>query len=237
MSARILLIDDEPQIQRFMRISLTQEGFEFYQAQTAAEGLKCIRSDKPDLIILDLGLPDQDGFQLLRQFRQWSAVPVLVLTARDAEEEKVKLLEGGANDYLSKPFGIKELIARVRVLLRDLNPNGIDSGSTSLCFAGLSINQTQRSVFLDNQPLPLSPKEYAILCFLAQSPDKLITQQQLLEKFWGVTHNQDTHYLRIFISQLRKKLNDSPDSPRYIQTEPGVGYRFIAQATSSVNQG
>jgi two-component system, OmpR family, KDP operon response regulator KdpE len=235
MSARILVIDDEPQIQRFMRISLTQEGFEFYQAQSAAEGLRSIRTNKPDLVILDLGLPDQDGFQLLRQFRQWSSVPVLVLTARDAEEEKVKLLEGGANDYLSKPFGIKELIARVRVLLRDLNPNGIDSDAASLCFAGLRINQQQHSVFLDEQLLPLSPKEYAILCFLAQSPGKLITQQQLLEKFWGATHNQDTHYLRIFISQLRKKLNDSPDSPRYIQTEPGVGYRFIAQPASSVN--
>lgn len=225
---RILVIDDEPQIRRFIRISLTAENFEFLEATTAAEGLEIASTQKPDLIVLDLGLPDQDGFKVLKRLREWTNVPVLILTARDAEEEKVKLLVGGANDYLSKPFGIKELIARIKVLLRDLTDN--QQEKTILEFRDLRIDIPNHQAWIHDEKLSLSRKEFAMLSFLASHPDQLVTQQQLLEKIWGASHSGDTHYLRIFVSLLRKKLNDDPDNPSFIKTEPGVGYRFVQPA-------
>ncbi|WP_194362684.1 response regulator [Neptunicella marina] len=225
---RILVIDDEPQIRRFIRISLTAENFEFLEATTAAEGLEIASTEKPDLIVLDLGLPDQDGFKVLKRLREWTNVPVLILTARDAEEEKVKLLVGGANDYLSKPFGIKELIARIKVLLRDLTDN--QQEKTILEFRDLRIDIPNHQAWIHDEKLSLSRKEFAMLSFLASHPDQLVTQQQLLEKIWGASHSGDTHYLRIFVSLLRKKLNDDPDNPSFIKTEPGVGYRFVQPA-------
>ncbi|MBN7818400.1 response regulator [Bowmanella yangjiangensis] len=223
---KILVIDDEPQIQRFMRISLTAEHFCYLEALTAAQGMQQMQEQEPHLVILDLGLPDKDGFSLLTELRQISQVPVLVLTARDEEEEKVRLLEGGANDYLSKPFGIKELIARIRVLLRDLGPM---IPQTRLEFDGLSLDIDNHQVWREGQAVALSRKEFALLSYLASRPGKLVTQQQLLSNIWGDTHTEDTHYLRIFISQLRRKLADDAGSPKLIQTEPGVGYRFIAE--------
>ncbi|MBC3765984.1 response regulator transcription factor [Neptunicella marina] len=228
MMQRILVIDDEPQIRRFIRISLTAENFEFLEATTAAEGLEIASTEKPDLIVLDLGLPDQDGFKVLKRLREWTNVPVLILTARDAEEEKVKLLVGGANDYLSKPFGIKELIARIKVLLRDLTDN--QQEKTILEFRDLRIDIPNHQAWIHDEKLSLSRKEFAMLSFLASHPDQLVTQQQLLEKIWGASHSGDTHYLRIFVSLLRKKLNDDPDNPSFIKTEPGVGYRFVQPA-------
>ncbi|WP_416308725.1 response regulator [Neptunicella sp. SCSIO 80796] len=229
MMQRILVIDDEPQIRRFMRISLTAESFEFLEATTAAEGLELAAQENPDLIILDLGLPDEDGFHVLQRLREWSNVPVLVLTARDAEEEKVKLLEGGANDYLSKPFGIKELIARIKVLLRDLTDNQQDNSPGLLEFSDLRIDIPNHQAWCHGKKLSLSRKEFAMLSFLAKHPNQLVTQQQLLEKIWGASHSGDTHYLRIFVSLLRKKLKDDPDNPIFIKTEPGVGYRFVQE--------
>ncbi|WP_286822848.1 MULTISPECIES: response regulator [unclassified Idiomarina] len=224
---RILVIDDEPQIRRFMRASLTAEGYTYLEAATAGQGIKQITSQNPHLVILDLGLPDADGYQVMRQLREWSQVPVLVLTARDDELQKVKLLEGGANDYLTKPFGIRELMARIHVLLRDLSDQQ-PTAEAQLRFGELLIDREQHKVFLQNEMVNLSRKEYALLDFLVSHPQKLVTQQQLLEKIWGRTHQEDTHYLRIFVSQVRKKLKDDPAQPKYIETEPGVGYRFIA---------
>lgn len=225
---RILVIDDEPQIRRFMRASLTAEGYTYLEAATAEQGIKQVIGQSPHLVILDLGLPDADGYQVMRQLREWSQVPVLVLTARDDELQKVKLLEGGANDYLTKPFGIRELMARIHVLLRDLSDQQ-PTAEAQLRFGELLIDREQHKVFLQNEIVNLSRKEYALLDFLVSHPQKLVTQQQLLEKIWGHTHQEDTHYLRIFVSQVRKKLKDDPAHPRYIETEPGVGYRFIAQ--------
>lgn len=228
MQQRILLIDDEVQIRRFMRISLQAEGFAYLEASTARQGIDMIALASPDLVILDLGLPDEDGFKVLQTLRSWSNVPVLILTARDAEEEKVKLLEGGANDYLSKPFGIRELIARVRVLLRDLKESSNEETTPArLVFNDLEIDIPNHQVWHKAQLLTLSRKEFALLVMLARHPGRLITQQQLLTSIWGKSHVEDTHYLRIFVSQLRKKLQDDADDPTYILTEPGIGYRFI----------
>ncbi|MGM0905129.1 MAG: response regulator [Pseudomonadota bacterium] len=229
VGTRILVIDDEPQIRRFMRASLTAEGYAYLEAATAEQGIKQITSKNPHLVILDLGLPDADGYEVMQKLREWSQVPVLVLTARDDELQKVKLLEGGANDYLTKPFGIRELMARIHVLLRDLSDQQQPSAETQFHFGELLIDREQHKVFLQNEVINLSRKEYALLDFLASHPQKLVTQQQLLEKIWGHTHHEDTHYLRIFVSQVRKKLKDDPAHPQYIETEPGVGYRFIAQ--------
>lgn len=228
---RILVIDDEPQIRRFMRVSLTAEGYQYLEAETAGSGLTSAARHQPDLIILDLGLPDADGFSVLTSLREWSNVPVLVLTARDDEAQKVKLLEGGANDYLTKPFGIRELIARVKVLLRDLVGQMEETPRAILSFTDLSINIPEREVKRGDEVLNLSKKEFLLLVYLARNAGKLITQHQLLKEVWGPTHTEDTHYLRIFISQLRKKLGDDANQPKYIQTEPGVGYRFMLAAT------
>ncbi|MFS1703802.1 response regulator transcription factor [Alteromonas sp. AMM-1] len=225
MRPRILVIDDEVQIQRFMKISLAAEGFEYISALNATDGLKIVREQSPDIIILDLGLPDKDGSWLLSQLRVSSQTPVLVLTARDEEDEKVRLLNEGANDYLSKPFGIKELIARIKVLLRDLR--GTTVLSPVLMCGDLSIDTAQRTVRLKNFSVPLTKKEYCLLRYLMSNPNALFTHQQLLHHIWGETHTDDTHYLRILVSQLRKKLEDDSNAPKYIITEPGIGYRLL----------
>jgi two-component system, OmpR family, KDP operon response regulator KdpE len=221
---KILVIDDEEHIRRFIKISLVTEGFEYFESATAQMGLHLAGTESPDLVILDLGLPDKDGYQVLRELRSWSDVPVLILTARDAENETVKLLDGGANDYLSKPFGIKELIARIKVLLRDSHSQIND---LILRFNKLSIDIARHQVIHNNLLLRLSKKEFALLCFLARHPQQLITQENLLNVLWGSSHTNDKHYLRIFVSQLRKKLNDNADSPIYIKTVPSVGYIFL----------
>lgn len=225
---RILVIDDEPQIRRFMRASLIAEGFTYLEAADAETGIRLCASEAPTLVILDLGLPDKDGIEVLTNLREWTTTPVLILTARDDEMQKVKLLESGANDYLTKPFGIRELIARVKVLLRDLVPAQSEASVSKLQFEGIQIDLQEHQVWLGSELVSLSKKEFALLSFLARHAGKLVTQKQLLRECWGETHDHDTHYLRIFISQLRKKLGDDAVEPNFIATEPGVGYRFIA---------
>lgn len=224
MKQRILVIDDEVQIQRFMKISLSAEGFDYISALNAHEGLRQAREQCPELVILDLGLPDRDGSWFLQHFRVWSRVPVLVLTARDEEEEKVKLLNAGANDYLSKPFGIKELIARIRVLLRDLGATTIDNNV--LHCGEITLDILNHKTWLSEQPIILTKKEFCLLRIFLQSPNVLITHKTLLVSIWGEFHTDDTHYLRILVSQLRKKIQDDVELPSYIITEPGIGYRF-----------
>lgn len=224
MKQHILVIDDEVQIQRFMKISLTTEGFEYTSALNANDGLKLAREQSPDLIILDLGLPDRDGSWLLQQLRTWSAIPVLVLTARDEEDEKVSLFEAGANDYLSKPFGIKELIARVRVLLRDL---GAANEHLSILRCGnITLDMPNHKVWLKERLISLTKKEFKLLQCMMQRPDTLLTHHYLLQYIWGELHTEDTHYLRILVSQLRKKLEDDFNMHSVIVNEPGIGYRL-----------
>jgi two-component system KDP operon response regulator KdpE len=222
---RILVIDDEAQIRRFLDIGLRAEGYEVLLAANAAEGLALAATRSPDLVILDLGLPDRDGHDVLAELRQWSQVPVLMLSARDTEGEKVRALDHGANDYVTKPFGIQELMARLRALLRhrpgepDMPPR-YDDGH-------LAIDMARREVRLDGALLSLTRKEFAVLALLLHHSGRVVTQQQLLREVWGATHVQDTHYLRIVLGKLRQKLGDDPVSPRWLKTEPGVGYRFL----------
>ena len=222
----ILVIDDEPQIRKFLRISLSSQGYKVIEAGTGEEGLSQAALSGPALVVLDLGLPDMDGQTVLRELRQWSAVPVLVLSVRAGESDKVEALDGGANDYVSKPFGIQEFLARVRVLLRQA---AVVPGSSSaiLTRGELSIDLASRQVSLAGQGVTLTRKEYALLALLAQHAGRVLTQQQLLKDIWGPSHAEDSHYLRIVVGHLRHKLGDDPTAPRYIVTEPGVGYRLL----------
>jgi len=222
----ILVIDDEPQIRKFLRISLSSQGYKVIEAGNGAEGLSQAALASPALVVLDLGLPDMDGQAVLRELRQWSAVPVLVLSVRAGESDKVEALDGGANDYVSKPFGIQEFLARVRVLLRQA---AVAPGSSSaiLTRGELSIDLASRQVALAGQAVTLTRKEYALLALLAQHAGRVLTQQQLLKDIWGPSHAEDSHYLRIVVGHLRHKLGDDPTAPRYIVTEPGVGYRLL----------
>lgn len=223
---KILVIDDEPQIHTFIRISLVAEGFTYLGAQSIAAAKQVIQQDSPHLLILDLGLPDGDGMDLVNLVRATSNTPILILTARDEEEEKIRLLEAGANDYLSKPFGIRELIVRVKVLLRDLV--NTHSPADILETKDIKLEISTNQVWFQGVPLALTKKEFAFLRMLMTTPDKLVMQEDLLANIWGVTHTQDSHYLRILVSQLRKKFNDNANDQRVIKTEAGLGYRLLS---------
>ncbi|QKV55603.1 response regulator [Comamonas antarctica] len=227
LAARVLVIDDEPQIRKFVDISLRSQGYATLLADTGERGLALLATQGADLVILDLGLPDRDGQQVLRELRQWSRVPVIVLTVRSSETQKVALLDAGANDYVTKPFGIEELMARIRVLLR--NASRAPDAEPVYDDGVLRIDLARREVQLRGQPVALTRKEFALLSLLARQPGRLLTQPQLLREMWGPTHADDAHYLRILVGKLRHKLGDAAAAPRYILTEPGVGLRFQAQ--------
>jgi len=221
------VIEDEAQIRKFLDIGLRAEGYGVVLAATAAEGLAMAATRNPDLVILDIGLPDREGHEVLAELRQWSQVPVLMLSVRDAETEKVRALDAGANDYVTKPFGIQELMARMRALMRN-RPGEPEPAAQRYDDGHLAIDLARREVHLDGQPLALTRKEYAVLAMLFRHAGRVVTQQQLLREIWGATHVQDTHYLRIVLGKLRQKLGDDPAEPRWLKTEPGVGYRFLA---------
>ena len=230
-SATILVIDDEPQIRKFLRISLVSQGYTVLEAATGADGLSQAALGRPDVLVLDLGLPDMDGQQVLREFREWSGAPVLVLSVRASEAQKVQALDGGANDYVTKPFGIQEFLARIRALLRQA-PAG-ETRESALVLGPLTVDLAFRRVLLDGIEVALTRKEYAVLAQLARHPGRVITQQQLLKDIWGPTHTENSHYLRIVVGHLRQKLADDPTRPRFIVTEAGVGYRLLDAASFS----
>ena len=221
----ILIIDDENQISKFLDIALRAQGYKTLLAENGQKGLELLALQGADLVILDLGLPDLDGFEVLSELRAWSNVPVIVLSVRSDELEKVKLLDAGANDYVTKPFSIQELMARIRVLLRQFQNTVVES--TIFDDGLLKIDFSHRRVFLNQKLISLTRKEYQLLSLLAQHKGQLITQPQILKDLWGPTHQEDTHYLRILVAKLRAKLNDNAIQPKYIITEPGVGLRFL----------
>jgi two-component system KDP operon response regulator KdpE len=223
-----LVIDDEAQIRRFLDIGLRAEGYQVFLAATGQEGLGLAVTQSPDVIVLDIGLPDMEGHDVLREIRTWSEVPVLMLSVRDSESEKVRALDHGANDYVTKPFGIQELMARLRVLLRQGAKGGQADAPVRYDDGSLVIDLARREVLLDGAPVPLTRKEFAVLSLLVRHPGRVVSQQQILREVWGATHTQDTHYLRIVMGKLRLKLGDDPATPRWLKTEPGVGYRFPA---------
>jgi two-component system KDP operon response regulator KdpE len=223
---RILIIDDEPQIQKFLRISLGSQQYEVLSAETGHDGIAQAVLARPDLIILDLGLPDMDGKHVLQNIVGETRVPVIVLSVRSAENEKVACLNIGAHDYVVKPFSVNELLARVR---RILEVTGSLHKQEALVFddGTLHVEEASRKVLLDKEPVALTRKEWAVLLQLMHTSGRLVTQTSLLEHIWGKTHVEDTQYLRNVIQKLRQKLQDNAAHPRYIETEPGIGYRFI----------
>jgi two-component system KDP operon response regulator KdpE len=224
---RILVVDDEPQIQRFLRPALNAAGYEVVAAATGAEALKAAATAAPDVVILDLGLPDMDGKEVIARLRAWSDVPIVILSARDREAEKIAALDLGADDYIEKPFGIGELTARIRTALR--HRIKAEGGVTAISVDGLEIDAVRRTVSRDGEPVRLTPKEYDLLLTLARHAGRVVTHKTLLTSVWGPAHGEDLHYLRVFIGQLRGKIERDPVNPRIIRTEPGIGYRFVAE--------
>ena len=227
--ARILIIDDEPQIRRFLGISLRAQGHEVSEAGRSQAGLESLATLGADLVILDLGLPDLDGVDVLRELRAWSQVPVIVLSARSGEGEKVRALDAGANDYVTKPFGVQELSARIRALLRQ---RGSEDAEPVFDDGLLRIDLGRRTVSRGGEAVTITRKEWALLALLMRHAGRVVTQPQLLRELWGPSHQEDSHYLRILVAKLRAKLGDDAAAPRYIQTESGVGLRFIGETGS-----
>ena len=223
-SARILIVDDEPQILRFLGTSLIAHGYNVVEAPTGKDALTKFFEDRPDLIVLDLGLPDVDGMDVLKQVRAESSVPVIILSAREQETDKVFALDLGADDYVTKPFGVGELMARVRSTLR----RRASASETANYYEhdGLSVDLDRRLVRVNDDEVKLTPKEFDILAMLVQHAGRVVTHQFLLREIWGPTYTSETHYLRVYVGQLRQKIEEDPAQPHFILTEPGVGYRL-----------
>jgi two-component system KDP operon response regulator KdpE len=225
-SQLVLVVEDDPQMRRFLRATLTRSGYKLLEASTAQEGIRQASVQHPDLIILDLGLPDMDGLDVTRELREWSSTPIIVLSARDQERDKVLALDAGADDYLTKPFGTSELLARMRVALRHalVATQGTDDPVFTL--GDLKVDMAHRQVFVAEAEVHLTPIEYKLLLKLVQYAGKVVTQRQLLHDVWGPGYVDESHYLRVYMGQLRHKLEADPTRPRYLITEPGVGYRL-----------
>jgi two-component system, OmpR family, KDP operon response regulator KdpE len=226
----ILVIDDEPQILRAMRTILTEKQFKVTTASRGEEGLTLAAANEPDLIILDLGLPDMDGVEVCTRLREWTQIPIIILSVRDGERDKVAALDRGADDYLTKPFGIEELLARVRVALRhSADAKSAQAGQSKIVKAGpLTIDLAWHVVKRGEQQVKLTGTEYKLLAYLAANHGRVLTHQSILTQVWGAADADHTEYLRVYMRQLRKKLEADPERPQYILTEPGIGYRFIA---------
>lgn len=223
--SRILVVDDEPQIQRFLKPSLAAAGYDVIEAATGAEALKAVATQAPDLVILDLGLPDMDGKEVIASLRGWSDIPIVILSARDRESEKIAALDLGADDYVEKPFGIGELTARIRSALRHRGRS--EAVPTIMEVDGLTIDPIRRLVSRGTETIRLTPKEYDLLLHLSRHAGRVVTHRTLLTSVWGPAHADDLHYLRVFIGQLRQKIERDPTQPKIVRTEPGVGYRLM----------
>lgn len=221
----VLIIDDEVQIRRLLRLSLDAHGYQVREATTGQEGLQQAALVRPDLIILDLGLPDMDGFEVIKKIREWCQTPVIVLSVRNSERDKIDLLDAGANDFITKPFGMGELLARMRAALRHSLP---DTSEGIFRIADLSIDFSKRLVVKNGNELKLTPTEYSLLRYLAQHAGKVLTHNQIVRELWGLNAQPDSSYLRVYVLQLRRKIEDDPANPRLIITEPGVGYRLLS---------
>ncbi len=223
----ILIIEDEQPIRRFLRASLSNEGYRISEAMAGEEGLRMAAAQPPDLVILDLGLPDLDGQNVLQRLREWYTSPIIVLSARDQESQKIKALDSGADDYVTKPFGIGELLARMRTAMRHAHRGGPEA--TIVNIGDLRIDLAARLVYRKSEEVHLTPLEYKLLVTMIKHAGKVLTHRFLLREVWGPQDSQENHYLRVFVASLRRKLEDDPARPRYMLTEQGVGYRFAAE--------
>jgi two-component system KDP operon response regulator KdpE len=225
----LLVVDDEAQMRRFLRASLESHGYSVLEAANALEATQLATSHKPELILLDLGLPDGDGIELTRKFREWTKVPIIVISARGQEDDKVAALDAGADDYLTKPFGIKELMARIRAARRHVQEAA--NAPTVFELQGLRVDFERREVTREGQPVHLTPIEYKLLTLFVRNIGKVLTHRQILKEVWGDGYAAQTHYVRVHMAELRKKIELDPAQPRFIVTEPGVGYRLHEQPT------
>ncbi len=225
-SGLILLIEDEPQMRRFLRITLQSHGYRLAEAATGREGIMEAATRNPDVVLLDLGLPDLDGIEVVRRLRDWSEVPIVVLSAREQEQDKVRALDAGADDYLTKPFGAGELLARIRVALRHNVLQQAGQRDFTFVLDNLRVDLAKREVFLNDREVHLTPIEYRLLTVLIKYAGKVVTHSQLLKEVWGPAYANQTQYLRVYMAQLRHKLEADPARPRFLMNEPGVGYRL-----------
>lgn len=226
--ALVVLIEDEPQIRRFLRAALVAHGYRLIESTTGEDGLAQAATHQPDLIIIDLGLPDLDGVQVIRKLREWASMPVIVLSARGQERDKITALDAGADDYVSKPFGVGELLARMRVALRH-SASVREPDEPTFTVGDLKVDLARRKVFVSSKEVHLTPIEYKLLTTLVRYAGKVLTHRQLLKEVWGPPYADQAHYLRVYMAQLRRKLEADPARPRYFLTEPGVGYRLASE--------
>jgi two-component system KDP operon response regulator KdpE len=222
----ILLIEDEPQMRRFLRITLQSQGYRLVEAATAQEGLIQATTRNPDVVLLDLGLPDLDGLEVAKRLREWTQTPIIVISAREQELDKVKALDAGADDYLTKPFNAGELLARIRVALRHASRRNAGPPEPVFVLQNLRVDLSQRQVFVDDEEVHLTPIEYKLLTVLIRHAGKVITHSHLLKEVWGPAHVNEVQYLRVYMTQLRHKLEIDPARPRFLMNEPGIGYRL-----------
>jgi len=228
----ILAIEDDPSLQKFLRITLESQDYKVIQATRGEEGLRHAATSQPDLIILDLGLPDMDGLEVTKRLREWSAIPIIVVSARGKEQDKVVALDAGADDYLIKPFGVPELLARVRVVLRHLAVAKQDTGEPVFEVGDLRVDLSRREVLAGGKAVHLTPNEFKLLSLFVKNAGKVLTHRQLLHDVWGPGSANEAHYLRVYLNQLRQKIEGDAARPKYLLTEPGIGYRLIAELRS-----
>jgi two-component system KDP operon response regulator KdpE len=226
LEALVLVVEDEPQMRRFLRASMSAHGYRVAEAGNAAEAMALATSRNPDAILMDLGLPDVDGIELTRRLREWSRVPIIVISARGREDDKVAALDAGADDYLTKPFGVNELLARVRVALRHAQSGAAAGEESSFEFGRLRIDLTRREVTVGGHEVHLTPIEYKLLVLLARNAGRVLTHRQIIREVWGASYTGQTHHVRVHMAELRKKIEEDPARPRLLLTEPGVGYRL-----------
>jgi two-component system KDP operon response regulator KdpE len=226
LDAVVLVVEDEAQMRKFIRASLTSHGYRVLEAERAAIAVMMLTSHNPEIVLLDLGLPDGDGIDLTKQIREWSRVPIIVLSARGREDDKVAALDAGADDYLTKPFGVNELLARMRVALRHAQTRGNEPVAQRLEFGDVKIDLVRREVFRGTEALHLTPIEYKLLTLFAQNAGKVLTHHHILKEIWGSAYASQTHYVRVHMAELRKKIEADPSRPKLLVTEPGVGYRL-----------
>ena len=225
----VVVIEDEPQIRRFLRATLSGQGYRLFEASSGADALVEVASRQPDVVILDLGLPDMDGLEVIRRVREWTAVPIIVLSARGQERDKVTALDAGADDYVSKPFGASELLARIRVALRHTAGASHEGEEPAFKVGELQVDLLRRHVAVGGAEVKLTPIEYKLLATLVRHAGKVVTHRQLLREVWGPSHDDQAHYVRVYMGHLRQKLEAEAARPRYLLTEPGVGYRLAAE--------
>jgi two-component system KDP operon response regulator KdpE len=222
----VLIVEDEAQMRTFVRLALASHGYRVLEVDHGAAAVQQAAAHTPDLVLLDLGLPDMDGVEVTRRLREWSAVPIIIISARGQESQKVDALDAGADDYVTKPFGSAELLARIRVALRHASRSAQDPRSSVVTVGDIRVDLAKRLVFLRGGEVHLTPNEYKLLCVLLRYPNKVLTHRQLLEQVWGPGHTNQMQYLRVFMAQLRRKLEQNPARPVHLLTEPGVGYRL-----------